>query len=84
MNVDTICLIPPTHISKFDITMELITASWKAGIKNVCFISSPGTDFADPKKQPRLREFLDLEHLVLKGKGGASITEMVYSPVVIR
>jgi hypothetical protein len=83
MNVDTLCLIPPAHVDKFNITVELINASKKAGIKNVCFISTAGADLADPKKQPRLREFIDLEHLVLTTKGDTS-TEMGHSPVVIR
>ncbi|TEA15640.1 hypothetical protein C8034_v001480 [Colletotrichum sidae] len=52
---DTICLIPPAHEEKFDITVELINAAKKADIPNVLFISSAGCDYADPLKQPRLR-----------------------------
>lgn len=80
---DTICLVPPTHKDKFDITEELINATKRAGIPNVCFFSSVGCDYADPKRQPRLREFLDLETLVLASKGDSS-TETGHSPVVIR
>jgi hypothetical protein len=58
---DTICIIPPAHTSKMDITKELIEASKQANIPNVCLISSAGCALADEKKQPRLREFIDIE-----------------------
>ena len=80
---DTLCLIPPTHKEKFDITLELIQASKKANIPNVCFLSSAGCDLADPEKQPRLREFTELECLVMAAKGDNS-TSLGNSPVVIR
>lgn len=80
---DTICLIPPTHKDKFDITEELIRATKRAGVPNICFFSSVGCDYADPKRQPRLREFLDLESLVLAAKGDSS-AKAGHSPVVIR
>lgn len=80
---DTLCIIPPTHKDKFDVTMELVAASKKAGIPNVCLISSAGADMADAKKQPRLREFIELEQLVMESKGDVS-TPTGTSPVVIR
>jgi len=80
---DTICVIPPTHKEKFDITVELVTAAKHAGIPNVCLISSAGADMADREKQPRLREFIDIEHLVLDTKGDAD-TPTGTSPVVVR
>ncbi|KAH7359420.1 hypothetical protein B0T11DRAFT_356116 [Plectosphaerella cucumerina] len=80
---DAICLIPPAHAEKFDISVELIHAAKKVGIPNVCLISSAGCDYADPKKQPRLREFIDLEALTLGNKGDAK-TPTATSPVVIR
>jgi len=80
---DTICLVPPAHQDKLDICMELVEAAKKAQIANVCLISSAGCDYADPKKQPRLREFIDLEALVLESKGDAS-TPTGGSPCVIR
>jgi uroporphyrinogen-III synthase len=83
MGIDTICLIPPTHPDKYDITFELINAAKKANIPNVCFISAAGADLADPKKQPRLSEFIALEHLVLASKG-VTTTNTGHSPVVIR
>jgi len=80
---DTICLVPPAHNEKYDITTELVNAAKKANIQNVCFISSVGCDLADPKKQPRLREFIELETLVLSTKGDPK-TQLGHSPVVIR
>ena len=80
---DTLCLIPPTHKDKYEITLELVSAAKKAGVQNVCLISSAGADLADAEKQPRLREFIGIEKMVLETKGDAS-TELGHSPVVIR
>lgn len=80
---DTLCLIPPTHKEKFDITLELIDAAKKANVPNVCFLSSAGCDLADSQKQPRLREFIELEARVLAAKGLPD-TALGTSPVVIR
>ncbi|KID99363.1 NAD(P)-binding protein, partial [Metarhizium majus ARSEF 297] len=80
---DTICLVPPAHKDKLDICVELVDAAKKAQVANVCLISSAGCDYADAKKQPRLREFIDLEALVLQSKGDAS-TPTGGSPCVIR
>jgi hypothetical protein len=60
---DTICVIPPAHKDKFDITVELITATKKANIANTLFISAAGADLAERDKQPHLRQFIDLETL---------------------
>ena len=83
MEADTICLIPPAHHDKHDITTELVSATKKAGIANVCLLSSAGCDLADPQKQPHLREFIDIEALVMSTKGDTS-TATGHSPVVIR
>lgn len=80
---DALCLIPPAHVSKFDITTELIEAAGKANVPNVCFISSAGCDLAERDRQPRLREFIDLETRVLSCKGDPK-TSTGHSPVVIR
>ncbi|KAF2104335.1 NAD(P)-binding protein [Rhizodiscina lignyota] len=80
---DTLCLIPPTHQEKFDITVELINAARKANVQNVLFISSAGSDLAERDMQPRLREFVDLETLVLSAKGDPK-TQLGHSPAVIR
>ncbi|KAF1739620.1 Prestalk A differentiation protein A [Beauveria bassiana] len=80
---DTICLVPPAHQDKYDICAELVEAAKKANVPNVCLISSAGCDYATAEKQPRLREFIDLETLVLQSKGDAS-TPTGGSPCVIR
>jgi hypothetical protein len=80
---DTLCLIPPAHPEKRDISIELINAARKAGVTNVCLISSVGCDYADAQKQPRLREFVELENLTLANKGDSS-TNLGHSPCVIR
>jgi uncharacterized protein YbjT (DUF2867 family) len=80
---DTVCLIPPAHKDKFDITTELVTATKKAGVPNILFISSAGCDLAERDKQPHLRSFIDLETLVMSAKGDKS-TPTGHSPCVIR
>lgn len=80
---DTICVIPPAHKNKFAISEELVAAAKKAKVPNVCLISSAGCDYADPRRQPRLREFIDLETIVLEAKSDAA-TETGASPCVIR
>ncbi|RYP51414.1 hypothetical protein DL769_010817 [Monosporascus sp. CRB-8-3] len=80
---NTLCLIPPAHPEKKDIAAELIAAAAKAGVPNVLMISSAGCDYADPQKQPRLREFIELEAVMLASKGDSS-TSTGHSPCVIR
>ncbi|KAH6646752.1 hypothetical protein BKA67DRAFT_524789 [Truncatella angustata] len=80
---DTLCLIPPAHHDKIDITAELISATKKANVPNILLISSAGCDYADPRKQPRLREFIGLETMLLQSKGD-SRTETGHSSCVIR
>ncbi|EGR44321.1 uncharacterized protein TRIREDRAFT_112380 [Trichoderma reesei QM6a] len=80
---DTICLVPPAHRDKLDITMELANAVKKAGVANVLLISSAGCDYADSQRQPRLREFIDIESAVLASKGDPH-TPLGHSPCVIR
>ncbi|KFA45616.1 hypothetical protein S40293_08625 [Stachybotrys chartarum IBT 40293] len=80
---DTICLVPPAHKDKYDISVELVEAAKKAKVPNVCLISSVGCDYAEKKRQPRLREFIELETLVLRAKGDPS-TPTGTSPCVIR
>lgn len=80
---DTLCLVPPAHNEKFDICVELVNAAKKANVQNVLLISSAGCDLAERDKQPRLREFVDIETLVLSSKGDAS-TSTGHSPCVIR
>jgi hypothetical protein len=80
---DTICLVPPAHKYKLDISLELASAAAKAGVSNVLLISSAGCDYAERDKQPRLREFIDLESAVLAYKGDPN-TPLGHSPCVIR
>ncbi|KAF5001622.1 hypothetical protein FGRMN_928 [Fusarium graminum] len=80
---DTICLVPPTHEHKFEVTEELVHAAKKANIPNVLLLSSAGCDYAERGKQPRLREFIDLEALVMEAKGDPS-TATGHSPCIIR
>lgn len=80
---DAVCLIPPAHEDKVGITTEMIEATKRANIPNVCFISSAGADLADKEHQPRLREFIELETLVMSAKGDPE-TSTGHSPVVIR
>ncbi|KAH9907386.1 NAD(P)-binding protein [Xylariomycetidae sp. FL2044] len=80
---DTLCLVPPAHREKMDISAELISAARKADIPNILLISSAGCDYAEREKQPRLREFIDLESLTLATKGDPT-TLAGHSPCVIR
>jgi hypothetical protein len=80
---DALCIIPPAHKDKVDITTELVAAGKKAGVPNVCLVSSAGADMADARKQPHLREFIDIENLVMSAKGDAN-TPTGTSPVVVR
>ncbi|KAL2016082.1 hypothetical protein VTK56DRAFT_4289 [Thermocarpiscus australiensis] len=80
---DTVALVPPAHPNKFDISVEVANAAKKAGVSNVLLISSAGCDYAERDKQPRLREFIDLEKEVLSAKGEPS-TPLGHSPCVIR
>ncbi|KAG6017000.1 hypothetical protein E4U41_004302, partial [Claviceps citrina] len=66
-----------------ELCADLVEAAKRAGVANVCLVSSAGCEYADPRRQPRLREFIDLENLVLSAKGDAG-TETGGSPCVIR
>jgi hypothetical protein len=72
IGAEAMCLIPPAHKEKFDITMEMIEAAKKANIANVCFVSSAGCDLAERDKQPHLRSFIDLEAAFMASKGDSS------------
>ncbi|PGH13134.1 hypothetical protein AJ79_03841 [Helicocarpus griseus UAMH5409] len=80
---DVVCLIPPAHKNKYKITHELIEATKQANVPNACFVSSAGADLAEKDKQPRLREFIELESLFMSSKGDPS-TSTGHSPVVVR
>jgi hypothetical protein len=80
---DAIYIIPPANPSKMGIRKELVEASKQANTPNVCLISSAGCDLANEKKQPRLREFIEIEQMAMSTKGDSE-TETGHSPVVIR
>jgi nucleoside-diphosphate-sugar epimerase len=81
--IDAICLIPPAQKDKLDISLELIEVAKQANVPNICLLSSAGCDIAERDKQPRLREFIDIEAHVMATKGDTS-TSTGHSPVIIR
>ncbi|SCV33379.1 uncharacterized protein FFB14_04473 [Fusarium fujikuroi] len=66
-----------------EISEELVHAAKKADVPNVLLISSAGCDYAEKGKQPRLREFIDLEALVMEAKGDPNVSAGT-SPCIIR
>ena len=82
-NADTIMIIPPSVENKLEVTKEMIEATKEAGIPNVVLLSSAGCDLAERDTQPRLREFVDIETLVMQSKGDTE-TETGHSPCIIR
>lgn len=80
---DTLCLVPPAHRDKVDITIELIEAAKKANVPNVLFLSAAGCDVAERTAQPRLREFIDLETRFMNTMGDPT-TSTGNSPAIIR
>ncbi|KAL2164748.1 hypothetical protein VTH06DRAFT_43 [Thermothelomyces fergusii] len=80
---DTLCLVPPARADKLDVALELAAAARRAGVANVLLLSSAGCDYAERERQPRLREFVDLEAAVLSAKGDPA-TSLGHSPCVIR
>jgi len=62
---DVVLLIPPACNEKKKMTTNMIEAVKMANVKNVVFLSTAGIDMADPKKQPRMREFIELETMLL-------------------
>lgn len=80
---DTLMLIPPAHVDKIDVSLEIIEAAKRVNIGNVCLLSAAGCDVADREAQPRLREFIDLEVALMKLKGNKS-TKTGLSPCIIR
>ncbi|KAH6632064.1 hypothetical protein F5144DRAFT_572961 [Chaetomium tenue] len=80
---DTLCLVPPARRDKLDVALELAEAAKRAGVANVLLISAAGCDYAERAAQPRLREFVDLESVVLSVKGDPG-SALGHSPCVIR
>ena len=69
---DALYLVPPAHADVKSIAIEPINVAKEAGIPNILLISSAGCDYVDPQKQPRWREFIDLEAMVLAAEGDES------------
>ncbi|KAF8160062.1 hypothetical protein B0H34DRAFT_706022 [Crassisporium funariophilum] len=81
--VDTMMLIPPSVAQKVAIVQELVQAAQAADVNNIVLLSAAGCDLAERDKQPRLREFIDIEGMVLPLKGDTS-TQTGHSPCIIR
>jgi uncharacterized protein YbjT (DUF2867 family) len=83
--IDTCMLIPPARKDKAQITRTLLEAAKEAkSVTNLVFLSSAGCDYADKDKQPRLREFIDLEALAMQPKQDPSTGDTGHSTCVIR
>lgn len=80
---DTIYLIPPASGKKLEFVEKMVEATKQANIPNVLFLSSAGCDLAEREDQPHLREFIDMEKMVLETKGDPD-TETGHSPCIIR
>jgi uncharacterized protein YbjT (DUF2867 family) len=64
--VDTLLLVPPAVKDKLKQTEEMILAAKQAKcVNNMVLISSAGCDMAEKSKQPRLREFIEIETLFM-------------------
>lgn len=80
---DTIYLIPPASGKKMEFLEKMLEAAKQANIPNVLFLSSAGCDLAERETQPHLREFIDMEKMVMETKGDTT-TQTGHSPVIIR
>ncbi|KAJ7055526.1 NAD(P)-binding protein [Mycena amicta] len=83
--VDTCMLIPPARKDKAKITAALLAAAKKAkSVTNLVLLSSAGCDYAEKDKQPRLREFIELETLAMAAKSDTSSEQTGHSPCIVR
>jgi uncharacterized protein YbjT (DUF2867 family) len=83
--IDTCMLIPPARKDKARITRTLLEMAQAAQtVTNLVFLSSAGCDFAEHSKQPRLREFIELEALALQPKSDPKTGDTGHSSCVIR
>ena len=80
---DTLFLIPPAHKDKLAITTALIDAAKSCEVMRVLLLSSAGCDLAERDKQPRMREFVEIEKRFMQCKGEED-TGMGHSPAIIR
>lgn len=80
---DTIFMIPPAHAHKLRLARDVLKAVAAADIKNTVLLSAAGTDLAEEKAQPHLRQFtkIETEMMHLRHMGG---TEAGASQCIIR
>jgi hypothetical protein len=82
---DTMFIIPPASKDKFKIVEEVVSAAGKLkSVQNVVLLSSAGCDVAERDKQPGLRQFIDMEALVMNAKGETAMGSTGHSPCIIR
>ncbi|KAI5800477.1 hypothetical protein FPQ18DRAFT_252693 [Pyronema domesticum] len=81
---DGIVLIPPSVDNKLECVEEMAMATKGAGIQSVVLISAAGCDVAEKDKQPRVREFIEIEHMMMKMKGEPETGDAGHSQAIIR
>lgn len=65
--IDTALVIPPARKDKVEVVKQFLEKAKEAkSVKNVVLLSSVGCDYATEEKQPRLREFVELEVLAMQ------------------
>lgn len=84
-NCDTMFLIPPAHKDKFVILKAVIECAAKLkSVRNVILLSSAGCDVAERNKQPSIREFIDMETLLMQQKSEPATGSTGHSPCIIK
>ncbi|GJE91575.1 NAD(P)-binding protein [Phanerochaete sordida] len=82
---DTCMLIPPARKDKAEITRTLIDAAKAArNVHNLVFLSAAGCDYAEYNRQPRLREFIDLEAAVMAAHPEGPPASSSHSTCIVR
>jgi len=84
-NCDTMFLIPPGHKDKFAVLKSVIECAGKLkSLQNVILLSSAGCDVAERDKQPSIRQFIDMETLLMRQKSEPATGSTGHSPCIIR
>ena len=82
---DTIFLIPPADKEKLAIVKTIIDcAAHLKTVQNVVLLSSAGCDVAERDHQPSIRQFIDMEALVMNAKAEPGMGSTGHSPCIIR
>ncbi|GAA5930002.1 hypothetical protein JCM1841_001240 [Sporobolomyces salmonicolor] len=85
LGIDTLLLVPPARKDKTKLVKKVLSAGKATkSVQNVVFLSSAGADYAERDRQPRLREFIDLEVLAMQPKSDPSTGDTGHSPCVVR